>query len=92
MDVFSTYLLKILARLVKYIIAISISKGGYSLPAAWQDNLIIAIKDEPTLFEDSYNDRNECKIQKLMTEVERDMKQALKNRSIVELIQSETIC
>ncbi|WP_020008247.1 RrF2 family transcriptional regulator [Salinicoccus albus] len=88
----STYLSKILARLVKmkYIIATSGAKGGYSLPAGWEDisvyNVIVAIDGEPTLFEDSFNHGDECKIQRLMMEVETDMIEALKNRRIVELI------
>lgn len=92
LDVSSTYLSKILARLVKYkyIIANSGAKGGYSLPTYWADisvyNIIVAIDGEPTLFEDSFNHGHECKIQRLMMEIETDMIQALKNKSIKELI------
>ncbi|TVT27776.1 Rrf2 family transcriptional regulator [Salinicoccus cyprini] len=92
LDVSSTYLSKILARLVKrkYIIATSGAKGGYSLPANWKEisvyDVIVAIDGEPTLFEDSFNHGSECKIQRLMMEVETDMIQALKNRSIEQLI------
>lgn len=92
LDVSSTYLSKILARLVKhkYIIANSGAKGGYSLPADWASisvyDVIVAIDGEPTLFEDSFNHGHECKIQRLMMEVETDMVQALKERSIKDLI------
>lgn len=92
LDVSSTYLSKILARLVKYkyIIANSGAKGGYSLPADWADisvyDVIVAIDGEPTLFEDSFNHGNECKIQRLMLEVETDMVHSLKKRSIKDLI------
>ena len=92
LDVSSTYLSKILARLVKYkyIIANSGAKGGYSLPANWANisvyDVIVAIDGEPTLFEDSFNHGNECKIQRLMMEVETDMVQSLKKRSIKDLI------
>lgn len=92
LDVSSTYLSKILARLVKhkYIIANSGAKGGYSLPGDWANisvyDVIVAIDGEPTLFEDSFNHGHECKIQRLMMEVETDMVQALKERSIKDLI------
>lgn len=92
LNVSNTYLSKILARLVKqkYVVATSGAKGGYSLPADWQDisvyDVIVSIDGEPTLFEDSFDHGDECKIQRLMMEVETDMIQALKNRSIVELI------
>lgn len=92
LNVSSTYLSKILARLVKkkYIVAASGAKGGYSLPANWKGisvyDVIVAIDGEATLFEDSFNHGDECKIQRLMMEVETDMIQSLKNRSIVDLI------
>lgn len=92
LDVSSTYLSKILARLVKnkYIIASSGAKGGYSLPADWADisvyDVVVAIDGEPSLFEDSFNHGHECKIQRLMMEVETDMIQSLKEKSIKDLI------
>lgn len=92
LNVSSTYLSKILARLVKqkYIVAASGAKGGYSLPVNWKGisvyDVIVAIDGEATLFEDSFNHGDECKIQRLMMEVETDMIQSLKNRSIVDLI------
>jgi len=92
LGVSSTYLSKVLARLVKqkYIVATSGAKGGYSLPANWEEisvyDVIVAIDGEPTLFEDSFDHGPECKIQRLMMEVETDMIQAFKDRSITELI------
>ncbi|AKG74610.1 RrF2 family transcriptional regulator [Salinicoccus halodurans] len=92
LDVSSTYLSKILARLVKqkYIVATSGAKGGYSLPADWEDisvyDIIVAIDGELTLFEDSFNHGDECKIQRLMMEVEADMIEGFKKKSVEELI------
>lgn len=92
MNISNTYLSKILALLVKrkYIVATSGAKGGYSLPADWEDisvyDVIVAIDGEPTLFEDSFDHGNECKIQRVMMEVEDDMIQAFKNKSIGALV------
>lgn len=92
LKVSTTYLSKILARLVKqrYIIASSGAKGGYSLPEDWQDisvyDIIHAIDGHPSLLEDSFNHGDECKIHRLMMSVENDMIQSLKNKSIASLV------
>ena len=92
LNVSTTYLSKILTRLVKqkYIIASSGAKGGYSLPHNWQDisvyDIVYAIDGQPSLFEDSFNHGEECKIQKLMMTVEDDMVQSLKDKTIASLV------
>ncbi|MEY8371039.1 Rrf2 family transcriptional regulator [Aerococcaceae bacterium 50-4] len=88
----NAYLSKILAQLVKqkYIVASSGAKGGYSLPHNWPEftvyDIVVAIDGEPSLFEDSFNHGEECKIQRLMMTIEDDMVASLKDKTIQSLL------
>ena len=88
----TTYLSKILTRLVKagVISASSGAKGGYQLSLKWQDvtiyEVITTIDGKQSLFEDSFNHGDSCPINKLMIEAEQALIGSLKQKKLKDLI------
>lgn len=91
LDVSATYLSKVLTRIVKagYITASSGAKGGYQLRKNWDSisiyDIVVAIDGEQTLFEDSFDHGDGCKIQSIMKEAENNLFHSLKSKSLKDL-------
>ena len=86
-----TYLSKMLTKLVKagLIHSVSGANGGYRLKRNYEEisflDVIHAIEGTTSLFECSFNHGQECLIQQVVMDAERQMEQALKNKTIYEL-------
>ncbi|MCQ6562863.1 RrF2 family transcriptional regulator [Paenibacillus mendelii] len=91
LGVSQTYLSKMLTKLVKagLIHSISGANGGYRLKRSQEDisflDVIQAIEGTASLFECSFNHRNECLIQQVVVEAELQMEQFLKSKKIADL-------
>ncbi|WP_436875582.1 RrF2 family transcriptional regulator [Mammaliicoccus sciuri] len=92
LNVSVTYLSKILTQLVKagVIKSASGAKGGYYLVNNWEDitvyDIITAIDGHQSTLEDSFDHGPECKIQAILTTAEDEMTQALKNKTLKDLM------
>lgn len=88
----STYLSKILTKLVKesMITSASGANGGYSLPQGWESisflDIIYAIEGKSSLFDCDLNHGPECSIQKVMLRSEEKMEEELRKQTIADLI------
>ncbi|WP_232695807.1 RrF2 family transcriptional regulator [Brevibacillus daliensis] len=91
LGVSQTYLSKMLTKLVKagLIHSISGANGGYRLKRNQEDisflDIIHAIEGTTSMFECSFNHGNECLIQQVVIDAERQMEQVLKSKKITEL-------
>lgn len=90
-DVSTTYLSKILTKLVKagMVESISGANGGYKLKMGWEDisilDIIEAIEGQNPLFDYCLNHNPECLIQKAIESAEEKMLDELRNRKLVEI-------
>jgi len=93
----STYLSKILTKLVKagLIESASGANGGYKLKAKKEDisflDVIHAIEGTASLFHCGLHDDTECAIQKVMVSAEEAMEQQLRSKKIFELAKEITL-
>lgn len=91
LNVSTTYLSKVLTRIVKanYISSTSGAKGGYRLQQNWENvslyDIVVAIDGVQTLFEDSFDHGEECRIQAAMMEAQENLINTLKNKKLKEL-------
>ncbi|PHK48978.1 RrF2 family transcriptional regulator [Staphylococcus edaphicus] len=91
LKVSTTYLSKILTRLVKVgiISASSGAKGGYQLKHGWQDvsiyEVIITIDGKQSLLEDSFNHAQVCPIKQIMDEAEHNLITHLEDKTLKDL-------
>ncbi|MCM2603345.1 Rrf2 family transcriptional regulator [Rossellomorea marisflavi] len=94
-SVSSTYLSKILAKLVKEGLVVSISgaNGGYSLGHNWESisflNIIHAIEGKASLFECHFNHGSGCLIEQVMSSAEKKMEEELLNTTISDVIKGK---
>ncbi|MGO1862603.1 MAG: RrF2 family transcriptional regulator [Staphylococcus equorum] len=91
LKVSTTYLSKILTRLVKagIISANSGAKGGYQLKNGWQEvsiyEIIVTIDGKQSLLEDSFNHGEGCSIKQIMDEAERSLINNLEQKKLKDL-------
>ncbi|MEK8130729.1 Rrf2 family transcriptional regulator [Paenibacillus filicis] len=91
LGVSQTYLSKMLTKLVKagLIHSVSGANGGYRLKRNQEDisflDIIHAIEGTASLFECSFNHGQECLIQQVVMDAERQMEQFLEGKKISEL-------
>ncbi|WP_436938956.1 RrF2 family transcriptional regulator [Staphylococcus xylosus] len=94
LKVSTTYLSKILTRLVKVgiISASSGAKGGYQLKTGWEDvsiyEVITTIDGKQSLLEDSFNHAKECLIKQIMDEAEHSLITNLEGKTLKDLANS----
>ncbi|MDW8564854.1 RrF2 family transcriptional regulator [Staphylococcus shinii] len=94
LKVSTTYLSKILTRLVKVgiISASSGAKGGYQLKNGWEHvsiyDVIITIDGKQSLLEDSFNHAKECPIKQIMDEAEHSLITNLEDKTLKDLANS----
>ncbi|KRF13513.1 RrF2 family transcriptional regulator [Paenibacillus sp. Soil787] len=87
----STYLSKILTKLVKagMIESASGANGGYRLKRNWENisflDIIQAIEGSASLFDCSFNHGPECLIQQVVLSAEEKMEEHLRNQTMSEL-------
>ncbi|MBH5318751.1 Rrf2 family transcriptional regulator [Paenibacillus sp. GSMTC-2017] len=92
LGVSQTYLSKLMTKLVKAGLIQSApgANGGYRLRKNQEDisflNVIHAIEGIASLFECSINHGEECLIQKVVLDAERQMEQQLESKKLVELV------
>jgi len=92
LNVSTTYLSKILTRLVKVgiISASSGAKGGYQLRDGWKDvsiyEVITTIDGKQSLLEDSFNHAQKCPIKKIMDEAEYNLIADLESKTLKDLV------
>lgn len=94
LGVSQTYLSKMLTKLVKagLIHSVSGANGGYRLKRNQEEisflDVIHAIEGTASLFECSFNHGNDCLIQQVVMEAERQMEQYLQSQKISELVKA----
>lgn len=92
LGVSQTYLSKMMTKLVKAGLIQSApgANGGYRLRRKQEDisflDIIHAIEGTASLFECSLNHGNECLIQQVVIDAERQMEQFLENKKIADLV------
>ncbi|WP_435373614.1 Rrf2 family transcriptional regulator [Staphylococcus nepalensis] len=92
LKVSTTYLSKILTRLVKanIISANSGAKGGYQLKEGWQNvsiyEIIVTIDGKQSLLEDSFSHGDGCPIKTIMDEAESTLINNLERKTLKNLV------
>ncbi|MGO3049650.1 transcriptional regulator [Staphylococcus casei] len=92
LSVSTTYLSKILTRLVKanIISAHSGAKGGYQLKKDWQNvsfyEVIVTIEGQQSLLEDSFSHDKDCPIKVIMEESERLLIHHLESKTLKDFV------
>ncbi|EFM12135.1 transcriptional regulator, BadM/Rrf2 family [Paenibacillus curdlanolyticus YK9] len=93
-DVSSTYLSKILTKLVKagMVESASGANGGYRLKRDWEQisflDIIHAIEGTASIFDCSFDHGPQCPIQRVVLEAEQQMEQHLSNQTLAALAQT----